>query len=138
MGIFSKLLGGATAEPIKAVGSIADELFTSDDERLDKQALLTRIAQRPHLAQARITLREAAHRTVFVAGWRPFIGWVCGWNLLYLTFLRDLIVWGMAIWSPEITELPPAIGLDLTVELVIALLGLGTLRTVEKLSGAAK
>jgi hypothetical protein len=62
---------------------------------------------------------------------------VCGWNLLYLVWLRDIAAWALANWSPA-TPPPPAIGLDLTVELVVALLGLGALRTLEKLGGRTR
>ena len=61
-------------EPIEAVGNVLDALFTSDKERLDKKAVLARIAQQPGLVQLEINKIEAAHKTVFVAGWRPFIG----------------------------------------------------------------
>ena len=64
--------------PVEAVGNVLDALFTSDKERLDKKAVLARIAQQPRLIQGEINKIEAAHKSVFVAGWRPFIGWVCG------------------------------------------------------------
>jgi len=51
--------------------------------------------------------------------------------------LRDLLAWAIANWAPTVTA-PPAIGLDVSVELVTALLGLGALRTVEKFGGRAK
>lgn len=137
MGIFDKWVGSNIAQPVEAVGNVLDKLFTSDEEKLDKQILLERLRQEPALAQVELNKVEAQHRTVFVAGWRPFIGWVCGWNLLYLTFLRDIIVWAFSVWAPEISP-PPALGLDLTVELVVALLGLGILRTAEKAAGKSK
>jgi hypothetical protein len=71
-------LGQAIASPISAFGDLLDKLFTSDDERLDKQAVLARIAQMPDQLQVMLTMTEAQHRSVFVAGWRPFIGWCCG------------------------------------------------------------
>lgn len=137
MSIWDRVIGGQLAQPVEAVGNVLDKLFTSTEEKLDKQILLERLRQKPSLAQVELNKVEAQHRTVFVAGWRPFIGWVCGWNLLYLTFLRDIAVWAFSVWRPDIPP-PPAIGLDLTVELVIALLGLGALRTVEKSIGRSK
>ena len=137
MGWFSTLIGGNATQPIEAIGNVFDQLFTSDEERAKGQAILAKIAQKPQILQAEINKIEASHRSVFVAGWRPFIGWVCGFNLLYLTFLRDIIVWAMTIMAPELPQ-PPAVGLDLTVELIVALLGLGALRTFEKVKGNTK
>ena len=81
MGFFSKLAGSSIAEPIDAVGNVLDKLFTSDEEKLDKQILIERLRQQPVLAQVELNKVEAAHRTVFVAGWRPAIGWVCALGL---------------------------------------------------------
>jgi hypothetical protein len=74
MSIPTGILGGGVAEPVKAVGAILDYLFTSDEERLDKEQALLRLAQRPNLVPAKINKIEAQHRSIFVAGWRPFIG----------------------------------------------------------------
>ncbi|MDA8524199.1 holin family protein [Alphaproteobacteria bacterium] len=79
-------------EPIKAVGNMLDALFTSNKERLGKKAVLARIAEQPGLVQLEINKIEAAYKTVFVAGWRPFIGWVCGLALFYNFTARDLKV----------------------------------------------
>ena len=78
--------------PIEAVGNVLDALFTSDKERLDKKAVLARIAQQSTLVQGEINKIEAAHKSVFVVGWRPFIGWVCGLALFYNFIARDLMV----------------------------------------------
>ena len=134
MGWLSKLLGvdgDAVAKPVEAVGNVVDKLFTSDEERLDKQALLTRLAMEPGLAQVELNKVEAAHRSIFVAGWRPFIGWVCGTGLGFVFLVNPLIQW--------ITEQPgPEMQTGSMMELVIAMLGLGALRTVEKVKGKAK
>ena len=74
MGILSKIIGGAAAQPVQAVGNVLDKLFTSDEERLDKKIILERLMQQPSLAQIELNKVEAQHRSLFVAGWRPFIG----------------------------------------------------------------
>jgi hypothetical protein len=135
--IFGALLGGGLAQPIEAVGNVLDQLFTSDEERLSKQEALARLAQAPQIAQIEINKVEASHRTAFVAGWRPFIGWVCGLALAYNYIVRDLLVWLLAAFSPA-ALFPPALQMDQLMTLLLGLLGLGTLRTVEKLNGASK
>lgn len=133
MGIasFFGLGGEAAAAPITAVGNVLDALFTSDDERLDKQALLTKLAQQPNLAQVELNKVEAGHRSIFVAGWRPAIGWVCAIGLSMTFIINPILQW--------LTAKPgPALPNDIILELVLGLLGLGALRTFEKLKGKAK
>lgn len=137
MSILGTLFGSAAAEPIEALGTVIDKVFTSDDERAQARAVLAKIAQQPHILQAEINKIEAAHRSVFVAGWRPFIGWVCGAALGYNFIARDLIAWGMSIWSPG-TPPPPELAMENLITVLVSLLGLGGLRTVEKLRGKAK
>ena len=125
----------ALTDPIEAVGNVLDALFTSDKERLDKKAVLARIAQQPSLVQSEINKIEAAHKSVFVAGWRPFIGWVCGLALFYNFIARDLMVWALALTGGDV---PPPLHLDVLTTILYALLGLGGMRTFEKLQGRAK
>ena len=124
-------------EPIEPVGNMLDQLFTSDKERLDKKAVLARIAQQPALVQSEINKVEAAHKSVFVAGWRPFIGWVCGLALLYNFVLSGIMVWALMLSRAD-TPPPPVLHIDVLTTILYALLGLGGMRTFEKLQGRAK
>ena len=83
--------------------------------------------------QTRINEIEAQHRTVFVAGWRPFIGWVCGVALAYNFVIRDLFIWAI---KPEIV--PPALQMEHLMTVLLGMLGLGGLRTYEKLKDKVK
>jgi hypothetical protein len=139
MSLFGKIFG-VTAAPatdaIGAIGNVFDKLFTSAEEKAQAQAVLEKIRQEPALVQAEINKLEAGHRSVFVAGWRPFIGWVCGLGFLW-AFLGDpLVTWWCAVHHVSVA--PPAIRVDDMMELVVALLGLGTLRTMEKLKGRSR
>lgn len=131
MSFFSKLLGESAAKPIEAIGNTFDKLFTSDEEKLQAEAVLTKLAQQPHILQAEINKIEAGHRSVFVAGWRPCIGWVCAIGLAFPFIVNPILQWATGQPGPV---LPTA---DL-MSVVLALLGLGTLRTVEKLQGRSK
>lgn len=137
MAILDMLLGRGAAQPVEAIGRVIDDLFTSDEERLGKQALLTRLAQRPSLAQIEVNRVEAQHRSVFVAGWRPFVGWICGAALAWNFILRDILVWGLALWAPG-APAPAALQLEHLLTVLLSLLGLGGLRSVEKFGGRAK
>lgn len=136
MSWFASLVGGSAAQPIEALGNVFDRLFTSDDEKAQARAVLAKIAQQPHILQAEINKIEAGHRSVFVAGWRPFIGWVCGSALAYSFIIRDLMAWGMAIHTPD-TPPPPELAMEHLITVLVSLLGLGGLRTFEKLKGRA-
>ncbi len=138
LGVLGKIFGVGAAEPIQAVGGVLDSLFTSDEERLDKKAVLERLAQRPGELQAAINKVEAQHRSVFVAGWRPFIGWVCGAGIAWAFIGQPLFEWVVAVFMPDKGIVPPVIVTDHLFELVLAMLGMGTLRTFEKFGGKAK
>lgn len=137
MSVLGSLLGGGVAQPIEAVGRILDNLFTSDEEKLSKEEALLRLAQRPGMAQAEINRVEAQHRSVFVAGWRPFIGWVCGSALAYTFILRDVVSWACLAAGSPIAP-PPELAMEHLMTILMALLGLGGYRTFEKLAGRAK
>ncbi|WP_278366885.1 3TM-type holin [Marinobacter salarius] len=137
MSFLGKLFGSTAAQPIEAIGNVFDKLFTSDEEKAQAKAVFEKISQQPHILQAEINKVEAQHRSIFVAGWRPFIGWVCGSALAYSFILRDLIAWGMSISNPGIAP-PPELAMEHLVSILLALLGLGGMRTFEKLKGRAK
>lgn len=132
MGWFSKIFGGeATAAPIEAVFKGLDALVTSDDERAAAELLKQKALQEPGKLQVELNKIEAQHRSVFVAGWRPFIGWVCGVGLAFVFVINPLIQW--------VSNKPgPDMPLESLMELIIALLGLGALRTYEKKIGRTK
>ena len=87
------------------------------------------------IAQLEINAREAAHPSVFVAGWRPAFGWCGALGFVYATIGQPLLAWGAAIkgWPA-----PPALNLDLLWVVVTGMLGIGGLRTFEKTKGVAK
>jgi len=132
--MLDKLFGSSIVEDI---GRVADKLFTSDDERLTHAELMERLRQRPHLAQADITRVEAGHRSVWVAGWRPAIGWTCAASLGYHFIAHPLLAWALAVLDPTV-PVPPDIDTAPLMTLVLAMLGLGGMRTVEKARGLTK
>ena len=83
--MLKKLLfgGGGIKEPVEAVGSVLDSLFTSKEEELNLEIVKERLAQKPAMIQAEISKVQAGHRSMFVAGARPFLMWVCGVGFAY-------------------------------------------------------
>ena len=87
------------------------------------------------IAQLEINAKEAAHPSVWVAGWRPLFGWVGGVGFLYVVLLKPLLSWLASIqgWPT-----PPDVDSDVLMIVVTGLLGIGGLRTFEKTKGATK
>jgi len=113
-----------------------DELFTSDEEREAAKLKLATLMQQPHMLQAVANIEGAKHRSVFVAGWRPCIGWVAALGLGY-----QFLVLPFAGLINAYLKLPaelPQLQAEQLMTLVLSLLGLGGMRTFEKYKGAAK
>lgn len=123
---------------IDGVGKVADDLFTSTEERKKINLLKDRLQKEIMNGQIKINLEEAKHKSTFVAGWRPFVGWVGGFALGYQFLLYPILNWFWAYaqakgWiNGEI--LPPAAfdsGILMTV--VTGMLGVGGMRSFDKL-----
>lgn len=104
-------------------------------EELEKE-LLDAVTQ-ASLQQTKINEIEAGHKSVFVAGWRPFIGWVCGVGILWSFIIQPIAVWGIKAFGDS-TIVLPVIETDGLYQLVLAMLGMGGLRTFEKMRGVAR
>ena len=81
------------------------------------------------IKQIEVNIQEAQHQSIFVAGWRPFVGWICGLGLAYQAILHNLIEWLSGIYGFPV---PPAPDSDVLVYVLGGLLGLGALRTYER------
>ena len=124
---------------ITGIGSVADLAKTAiqaiwpDKTEQEKAQLAAAVA----LVQGQLDINkaEASNPSVFVSGWRPFIGWVCGcgcaWNWIGLPVLKA----GLALYNVSIALSPADLGE--MMPLLLGMLGLGGLRTVEKIQGVA-
>jgi hypothetical protein len=127
-----------TLDPITAianvVGSAIDKIWPDKTEaEKGKLALLLQemtLNVQPVLKQIEVNIEEAKHQSLFVSGWRPFIGWVCGSALAYYYILQPLLVWLFSIWEIQ-TRMPRLDSGDL-MTILLGMLGLGAFRTYEK------
>ena len=118
-----------------------DSLFTSDEEREAAKLKLSEVMQQPHILQAMANIESAKNTNWFVAGGRPALLWICAVALLYNWILKDFIVIGIVTLNTnaaEIVPLLPTIDGNEVTGLVLALLGLGAMRTYEKAKGVAR
>jgi len=141
MGIFD-LFSKGTADAVKGavegvgsgLGTLATDLRAAikgpevDPNRIQELAAeAERLKAQNAEAQARINETEARHASVFVAGWRPFIGWVCGFGFLYQVVFYPILHG----WINHLEPLAP----DSLYPVLFGILGLGLYRTYEKRSG---
>lgn len=87
------------------------------------------------MAQIDVNKIEAANPTLFVSGWRPAVGWVCVIGLLYSFLGQPLLEW--ATPALNLASAPPKLDMGTLITLLGGMLGLGTLRTVEKMNNVA-
>ena len=127
------------ADPI-GLGSVADLANTvinkiwPDKSEAEKQQLAAAVS----IVQGQLDVNkeEAKNPSVFVSGWRPFIGWVCGTALGYTFIGYPFLIWFTAAFHPGFV--PPKLGNDgMLYELLFGMLGMGGLRTFEKVKGVA-
>lgn len=120
MGIFQNLLGGGAEKLAK----VADPFFHTNQEKAEMEFKKMQV-------QAEINRQEAQHRSIWVAGWRPFIGWVCGAGLAWSFILHPLLTWILKIFAPEV-EPPPPVEVGTLITLLGGMLGMTAARTYEK------
>jgi len=125
---------------IDGVGKVVDDLATSDEERL-KIALEEKHIEADLIeSQLEINKAEAQHDSVFVAGWRPFIGWVGGVALGYQFILYPLMTWLWTILQaknllPLDIKPPPVLAAEELWVLLSGMLGIAGLRSFDKFKG---
>jgi hypothetical protein len=119
-----------------AIADLAGTVITRiwpDKSEAEKQQLAAAV----QLVQGQMDINkaEAASGSVFIGGWRPAIGWVCAAALACQYIARPLLVWAGIVTGHNWPMLP---GLDDNLwELMLGMLGMGGLRTLEKVKGVA-
>ena len=136
--IFGSIAGGGIVSAAEGVANIIDQFVETDDEKRVAELIKAKMMMKPSLAQIELNKVEAGHRSIFVAGWRPFIGWVCGFALLWHFILFDFLTWVTVNFFPHVTNIPQLTGTETLVTVLLSLLGLGAMRTAEKFGGKAK
>lgn len=129
---------------IPILGNLLDRIFPDPKAAADAKLEVMRMAQAGELAQLDAELKlatgqidvnkvEAANQSLFVAGWRPAIGWVCGLAFAFKFILGPAAVVAMAMAGHPITL--PEFDFTEMSTILMGMLGLGALRTVEKVKG---
>ena len=100
------------------------------------EAQLTEHLAKIDLAQLEVNKTEAAHRSIFVAGWRPFVGWACVVSLAWSYICQPILTFAL-VQAGYGVELP-ALDMSQMMPVLMGMLGLGGLRSFEKYKGVSK
>lgn len=130
-------------DPISAAldigGKLIDRLWPNPEEKDKAKLALLQLQQQGELTQITGQLEvnkvEAASNSTFVAGWRPFIGWICGTALASDMIIRPLLTWGAALCGKVVSY--PSLDMGTLLTLLAGMLGFGAMRTVEKTQGVS-
>jgi len=120
----------------KFIGPISDivgKLIPDKDLQKKLTHELGMSLHKANLAQLEVNKVEAAHTSMFVSGWRPFVGWVCGVSLLYHFLLSPFMVFVFTMAGAEV--ILPEFEFSQLSSILMGMLGLGGLRTFEKMKG---
>ena len=132
---------GLLSAVLPSVMEVAGRFLPEDKEKRaaaerEIEAQLTTHLAKIDLAQLDINKTEAAHRSVFVSGWRPFIGWACG-AAMALNFIVFPLASFVLAQTGHLVKLP-TLDMSEMMPVLMGLLGLGGLRTVEKIKQVSK
>jgi dienelactone hydrolase len=126
--------------PILQLGqSLLERWFPDPQKKAEAEQQFMLLMQeqdfRKVIAQLEVNAKEAASPHLFVAGWRPFVGWCCGAGFLWATIGQPVVAWvAIAKGWPA----PPAIDTEVLLYVLGGMLGLGGLRSFEKSKGVTK
>jgi hypothetical protein len=125
--------------PLLEVGKTLLDRFVPDPEKKrEAEAQFLAMAMQGELkqviAQLEINAKEATHPSMWVAGWRPAVGWVGALGLFYATIGQPLLAWASVAKGWPV---PPDLNVDLLWVTLSGMLGIGGLRTYEKAKGVA-
>ena len=121
---------------IGPITGIVDKFIVDKDLKMKLQHELETAIHSANLAQLEVNKAEAGHKSIFVAGWRPSVGWVCSLAMLYHFILAPMIQFGFALGGVE--QALPEFDFSQLSTVLMGMLGLGGLRTFEKMKGVSR
>ncbi len=113
------------------ISKVADNIDRFTFDKQEKAELIAEINK----AQLEVNKVESGHTSMFVAGWRPFTGWVCSFALLYHFILQPLLTFIFYTVGNEIVL--PTFDMGTLTTVLLGMLGLGGMRSFEKVKRSA-
>ena len=127
------LIGPAT----ELIGKFVEDKDKKNELAHEIATMAERHAQELAKGQIAINAEEAKSKNIFVAGWRPSVGWCCSIALFWHFVLQPVAVFGIAVFGIDLPDLPK-FDMESLMTILLGLLGIGGLRTYEKQKGVAK
>lgn len=126
---------------IGPVTGLLDKFIEDKDQKAKLAHEIATMAEKQmheaNMGQIEINKEEAKHRSIFVAGWRPFLGWCLSFAMAWHFVLAPVTMFICSYAGIAIPELP-TFDMDSLMTVLLGMLGLGGLRTVEKVKGLTK
>lgn len=119
---------------------LIDDVYTSEEERESARLRFLQALSAERVAQMGVNAKEAEHKSLFVAGWRPAIGWIgaaaLGWQYLALPILSAALT-GISAYTGVPIDLTGLLQFNMTemMPIILGMLGLGAARSYEKARG---
>ena len=127
---------GIAESVIGVTGKILDKFVEDKDLKTKLDAELRTQLISLDALQAQTNIEQAKHPSIFVSGSRPAIMWICAFALAWQYILAPITSWALVVWYPMITL--PTLQTEELTGLIMALLGLGGMRSLEKTKGVAR
>jgi len=127
---------GLVDSVVGVAGKVLDKFVEDKDLKTKLNAELKSQMISLDLAQAQANIEQAKHPSVFVSGARPAIMWICAFALAWQYILAPIASWAIVLWYPLVTL--PSLQTEELTGLIMALLGLGGMRSAEKWKGVAR
>lgn len=125
---------------VQPVTGLLDKFIEDKDQKNqlahEISTMAERHAQELAKGQLEVNKAEAQSRNVFIAGWRPFIGWTCGVAMAYNYVIHPILIFTLAQFNYLVAI--PALDLSEMMPVLMGMLGLGGLRSFEKYKGVSK
>jgi uncharacterized protein YybS (DUF2232 family) len=122
---------------IDPISNILDKFVADKDLKVKLQHELNQELHKANMAQVEINKIEANHKSIFVAGWRPFLGWSLSFAMSWHYVLAPLILFIAGFTNYQLPQLPE-FDMSSLMTVLMGMLGLGGLRTYEKVKGVTK
>jgi len=126
-------LFGIAEAVVGVIDNVLDKFVEDKDLRAKLNHELKTQVQEANLAQIAVNMEQAKHSSIFVAGARPAIMWICAFGLGWQFVFQPIFIWVLAVSAYDIVV--PVIPTDGLLTLTLSLLGLGGMRSFEKMKG---
>ena len=124
---------GIAEAVVGVVDNVLDKFVEDKDLRAKLNHELKTQVQQANMAQIEVNKTQASHPSIFVAGARPAIMWICAFGIGWQFVFQPICTWAMVIWTPWLTV--PVLPTEGLLTLTLSLLGLGGMRSFEKTKG---